>query len=274
MNQMPFSLSEQQPSNVSYALNDNEKRKWQAKVNSEDFKSYIQNESVVIEKETLTFFKRFEYEEKNRYTVTRPNYVGSESEYNRHEPDFKFTYNQDHPFIHYSENNFYIEQKWNPRVFFIDYEYERLELMVDKANFDHYKKRADKEQCQVFIHLVTPVYNDDLIFNVHDVQCTLITDRYGEEKYKIPVSPFINGKAKHSWMGLSRDNVLTMSHFVKMYMGIDENKYWNFYHKLHSNINYIANWNKLKHNPELIEKILHHHPTIEFTDKPRKEQPR
>ena len=263
MNQMSLDFSKQQPSNVSYALNYNEKL-WQQRVRSQSFDSYIKNESFVIEEETLKFFSHFQNKARFPYKITYKNYIRSESEYNRHEPDFKFTYNGHHPAIFDSENKFYIEQKWNPRVFFTKFNYNDLEYKIEKVNFDHYKRWADKEKCQVFIHLVTPVYGDDLIFNVHDVQCI----PHGNQ-YKIPVSPFCNRKNKHTWMSVSKDGILSMSHFVKMYMGIDADKYWDFYKKLHSNINYIANSIKFENNPELIAKIKKDNPTIEFKDKPR-----
>jgi len=237
---------------------------WQTRVNTKCFDSEIKNESFVIEEETLKFFSHFQGKATFPYKITRKNYVGSESQYNRHEPDFKIEYKGYHPIIGYSINKFYIEQKWNPRVFFTKFNFRNLEYMIDKANFDHYKKRADEEECQVFIHLVTPVYWDDLIFNVHDVQCI----PHGNQ-YKIPVSPFRNRKNKYAWMGVSNDGTTTMGFFVNVYMGIDSQNYWDFHTKLHSNINYIANSNKFENNPELIAMIKKNNPTIEFKDKPR-----
>ena len=52
-------------------------------------------------------------------------------------------------------------------------------------------------------------------------------------------------------------------------MGINPKDYWDFYKKLHSNINYIANSNKFQNNPQLIKDILKDNPTIQFKDKPR-----
>jgi hypothetical protein len=263
MNQMHLDFSKQQLPNLSYALNGDEEP-WQARVESGPFDSDIKNESLVIEKETLKFFSHFQDKARFPYKITYTNYIPSESQYNRHEPDFKIEYKGYHPIMFNCKNKFYIEQKWNPRVFFTKFDYHKLEYMIDKVNFDHYKRWADKEQCEVFIHLVTPVYSDDLIFNVHDVQCIP-----NGNQYKIPVSHLSYRKSKYAWMGVSNDGILSMDRFVNTYMGINPEDYWDFYKKLHSNINYIANSNKFQNNPQLIKDILKDNPTIQFKDKPR-----